>query len=139
MKHLSKILVILIIIGLLTPLAHSFISIWTPMLINSLSQEQSQIISTVLTILIGIFLCYNVLTSNPAPITYVINKAIVFALIGFALGFFIVPILFWIFTGGGDFGLLPIWGIFVTGPGGFIIGLITGIIQWKSKNKAPTS
>jgi hypothetical protein len=67
---------------------------------------------------------------SPGPATYVIMGGIIVGSISFAAGFF-GPI---IFSPKADQG--PLLGIFITGPLGFIVGLIGGGLLWRFRVRA---
>ncbi len=83
-----------------------------------------KIIALTIAILISIFLWIKVGTNSDGFIAHVLKIGIIVGSIGFALGFFGPVIL----TPSANQG--PLLGLFITGPGGFLLGLLGGVIHW---------
>lgn len=89
------------------------------------------IVSLIIAISIGVFVWKKTGSISNGLLKYIIMGGIIIGSIGFILGF-IGPI---IFSPSANQG--PLLGIFITGPIGFLIGLVVGGIYWiiKVKNK----
>jgi hypothetical protein len=87
----------------------------------------ANIIAFCLSISIGLFMYRKMGRNDNRVLTYALKGAVLLGAIGFSIGFF-GPI---IFTPSSNQG--PLLGIFITGPIGFLLGLIAGALYGKFK------
>jgi hypothetical protein len=126
MKNAIRIIVLLITV----PASFYFINFIPFSLLPSLRQTPIPIIVSLLSAIgIGILIWKKSGNVSNSLALHIVIGGIILGAIGFILGF-IGPI---IFNWGGNQG--PMLGIFITGPIGFLIGLIWGGIYWYVKKK----
>lgn len=124
--------VIRIIVTMFVFVASFFFIYWLPFSLIPGAREIAtlpEVVSLILAIAIGVFVWKKTSTTIDSLASHILVGGIIVGAIGFISGFF-GPI---IFNWGGNQG--PLFGIFFTGPLGFMIGLISGAIYWKIKRR----
>lgn len=112
-----------IIATLITLIATSFFFLlWITMLLESILATHIRLTISLVIAIITSYLIWKG-SSSKSFISYILKIGLIVGSIGFSLGFF-VPIIM---------GAFPLLGIFITGPLGFMTGLIGGAIRWRFK------
>ena len=126
MGRLFRVIVLLVVV----PATYFFVY-WVPFAFVSYTVQPwiASAISLLLAIGVGWFL-WNKLGSAPSDlVSSVLSGGLILGGVAFCAGF-IGPI---VFAPGANQG--PLLGIFITGPLGFVLGLVGGFIYWRIKKK----
>jgi hypothetical protein len=121
MKIIFRIIALLFVV----PATYYFI-FWLPCSLLPLGEQRwiANIFSLTCAVAVGWFVWIKTKSINDGAISTMVFGAVLLGSIGFSGGFF-GPI---IFTPSANQG--PLLGIFITGPAGFVLGGIAGLIYW---------
>lgn len=97
-----------------------FALLWINMFLESIFENRERITISLVIALITSYLLWKGYSSK-VFIQYILKTGLIVGSIGFGLGF-LVPI---------AMGGAPFLGIFITGPLGFLVGVIGGAIHWR--------
>ncbi|PLX73995.1 MAG: hypothetical protein C0615_09910 [Desulfuromonas sp.] len=115
------------IIALVSYIILGFFFYWFPFSLFGLDDTMHSALTHLSAALLAMVLWWKLRERQPGPVTSALVGAILIGTVGFAAGFF-GPMLL---TPEANQG--PLLGIFITGPGGFLLGAIGGVLYWRWK------